>query len=389
MRGHIVKRMSKATKDGKPRPLYYVVVQVNGKPKWETVPHPRTLKHAEKLLTERLNQLNRGEYVVPSRMTFGEFKDVWLTKYAEGQVRPSTLAMYHSLFRTHIIPAFGGMELAKIGVEDVQGFKSALLAEDLSPQSVKHALRLVRQMLGHACDWGYLAHNPARKVKDPKIPRHEMDCLTPEEARAFLDHVPERWYPFFLTAITTGMRFGELLAMRWANLDWGRGQYFVRETLTRGTEVHEVTFSVPKTEGSAQPVDLTPTCLEALRKHRARQAGEKLQAGESYQDQDLIFATATGTHLDHRNLARRVFFPALKAAGLRQIRFHDLRHTCASLLIYQGESPKYIQRQMRHASVEITFDRYGHLFPDANREAARRLDATLFGSQGQAGAGNA
>ena len=234
-------------------------------------------------------------------------------------------------------------------------------------------------MFSHACDWGYLRHNPAKKVKDPKIPRHEMDCLTPEEVRAFLDHVPGRWYAFFLTAITTGLRFGELLAMRWANLDWGRGQYFVRETLTRKTETKEVGFSVPKTEGSAQAVDLTPTCLDALKAHRARQAEGKLQAGEGYQDLDLIFATPKGTPLNDRNVVNRIFEPALKAAGLRRIRFHDLRHTCASLLIAQNESPKYIQKQMRHASIEITFDRYGHLFPDANREATRRLDATLFG----------
>jgi integrase len=107
----------------------------------------------------------------------------------------------------------------------------------------------------------------------------------------------------------------------------------------------------------------------------------KLKVGEEYEDQDLIFASDTGSHLHDSNVTKRVFKPALTEAGLRIIRFHDLRHTCASLLIAQGESPKYVQKQMRHASIEITFDRYGHLFPDENKEAAKRLDETLFGTK--------
>jgi integrase len=383
MRGSIVKRQGKATKDGKPITLYYVVYQVGKRQKWEAVPE-RTRKAAEKLLAKRLNEIGNGEYREPSRMTFGEFKDVWVEKYAEGQVRGTSLDKYQSMFRAHILPAFGQMELAGIGVEDVQGFKSRLLADGLSPKTVEDGLCLVRQVLDHAVDWGYLRHNPASKVKAPKVPKPEMDCLAPEEARVFLDNAPPRWYAFFLTAITTGLRIGELSAMKWGNLDWNQGRYFVKENLTRRGE-----FAKPKTESSLAPVDVTPRCLEALREHRARQAEERLKAGESYQDHDLIFATSKGTTLNDRNVTERVFHPALKAAGLRRIRFHDLRHTCASLLINQGESPKYVQKQMRHASIQMTFDRYGHLFPEANREAVRRLDEALFNSADKASAGSA
>ena len=131
-----------------------------------------------------------------------------------------------------------------------------------------------------------------------------------------------------------------------------------------------------------EPVDLTPTCQAALRAHESNQAADRLKAGEKYQKQDLIFATATGGLLHDINIVQRVFKPTLKAAGLpTSMRFHDLRHTCASLLIDQGESPKYVQKQMRHASIEITFDTYGHLYPDANKEAAQRLDDALFGNK--------
>jgi len=398
MRGSIQKRTITSRKDGKPVEQYYLVYDVGLKwnemtgqhtrrQKWEKVPPPNTRKHAEKLLAERLSQVHKGEYLEPKKITFREFKDIWLEKYAKGQVRASSLAWYLCLFRNHIIPAIGEVELAHIGVEDIQGLKAQKTGV-LSPQSVKHMVRLIRQMLNHACDWGYIRTNPAQKVKDPRVPKHEMDCLTPAEVRLFLGGVPEKWYALFLTAITTGLRIGELLAMKWDNLDWQRSQYFVRESLTRKTETEEAGFAQTKTEGSAQAVDLTPTCLEALQAHRKRQAEERLKAGESYQDHDLVFATALGTPLNDRNVVNRVFEPTLKAVGLRRICFHELRHTCASLLIAQGENPKYIQKQMRHASIQITFDRYGHLFPDTNREAVRRLDETLFGSQ-ERPAGNA
>jgi integrase len=351
--------------------------------KWEKVPHPNTKKHAESLLAERLTQLNRGEYLEPSVITFAEFQDIWMKKYAigEGQIRASTINLYDGHFRNHLIPSFGSIQLSNIGVEDIQGFKAEKTASGLSAQTVKHLLRLLRQMLDHAIDWGYLRENPAKKVRNPKVPRKEMDFLTAQEVGTFLNQVPNKWYPFFLTAIVSGLRIGELFAMKWSNLDWNRGQYFVRETWLRPRGGHPSSIAEPKTETSAAPVDLTPTCLQVLREHRHQQTEGRFRTGEDYEDMDLIFATPKGTPLDPWNVTKRVFNPALKAAGLRRIRFHDLRHTCTSLLIAQGESPKYIQTQLRHASVEITFDRYGHLFPNTNREAAKRLDETLFGKR--------
>ncbi|MSR83823.1 MAG: site-specific integrase, partial [Candidatus Latescibacteria bacterium] len=307
-----------------------------------------------------------------SKITFRAFKDIWLEKYAIGQVRRSTEDNYQSYLQVHLLPAFGDTPLARISVEDVQGFKAKKLADDYSPQTVKHLLRLLRQMLSHAVEWGYIRTNPAQKVKDPRVPKFEMDFLSPKEIRHLLGTVESKWHPFFLTAITTGLRQGELLAMKWANLDWKSSRYFVRESL-----LQIGVFAAPKTEGSAQSVDLTPACVEALQAHRKRQAAEKLEVGASYQDHDLVFATALGTALDAHNVVKRVFHPSLAKAELRRIRFHDLRHTCATLLINEGISPKYIQRQLRHTSIETTFDRYGHLFPETNQDAIRKLDAVL------------
>jgi integrase len=363
------------------------------KQKQETVPRkkrngkwvPPNKGDAQALLAERLSQLNRGEFIEPSNITFQEFKDIWMSKYANGAVRPSTIDQYQSLYKNHIIPYLGSIKLSQIGVEDIQGFKSTLQQKNLGEQMVKHNLRLVRQMLKHAVDWEHLRKNPAEKVKFPKLHNRDKEMeshvLSPQDVGVFLDHVPEKWYAFFLVAITGGLRIGELIAMKWDNLDWTRGQYFVRESWVRPKKDRAASIGSPKSESSRAPVDLIPTCLESLKEHRTRQAGEKLKAGQKYQDQGLIFATAVGGLLHDINVVQRVFKPALEDAGLpTTMRFHDLRHTCASLLIHQGENPKYIQKQMRHASIDMTFDRYGHLFPDTNKEAAQRLDDTLFGS---------
>jgi integrase len=347
--------------------------KATGKEEW--VPPNKT--DAKDLLAKRFTQLNTGEFVETTDMTFADFKDEWMENYASaGEISPSTLTLYRGFFKNHIIPTFGGKRLAKITTKEMQNFKSKMLKEGkkvikwvkgtdgkkkkhinfigLSPQTVKHMLRLMRQMFEHAIDWNYLKINPATKVPHPKIPKKEMDFLTPNEVRLFLENVPQRWYAFFLTALVTGMRMGELLAMKWENIDWVSGQYFVKETWLRPREGRKAAFAVTKTESSIAPVDLTPTCLHALKVHRNAQAAEKLKAGECYQDQGLVFAISKGGALDDKHITQRT-------------------------LIHQGESPKYIQTQLRHSSVEITFDRYGHLFPETNKEAALRLDVTLFG----------
>lgn len=205
-----------------------------------------------------------------------------------------------------------------------------------------------------------------------------MDFLTPNEVRLLLENTSShQWYCFFLIAVTTGMRIGELLVMRWRNIDWEKGKYYVRETLIYVPK--EKSIGVPKSDSSTNSVDLTPSCLHALKIHRENQEKELSKKDQKLDNEDFIFCTSKGTPYDRSNVANKEFFPILKRAGLRRIRLHDLRHTCASLLINQNENPKYIQRQLRHSSAKITFDTYGHLFPDQNQEVVKRLDETLFG----------
>jgi len=263
-------------------------------------------------------------------------------------------------------------ELMDITPEDVQRLVTQKKKE-LSPKTVKNVLVPLKEMFKHAVRWGYLRESPALYVELPRVPHKEMDFLTPEEIRMFLGHVPPHRYALFLTGVMTGMRRGELLGMRWANLDWNRGQYFVREALYRKR------FVEPKSETSRRAIDLSPTVMDALRHHKTEQGKEKLSLGPEYQDLDLIFCREDGTPFDPDTVAKLEFQRYLRDAGIRHIRFHDLRHTYASLLIAQGENAKYIQTQLGHASIQITFDRYGHLMRDVNQEAAERLDESVFG----------
>jgi integrase len=265
------------------------------------------------------------------------------------------------------------MELAKITLEDVQGYVATKQHEGrLHPKTINNTLVPLKEMFMHAVRWGYLRENPAQYVEKPRVPHREMDFLTPDEVRYFLSTLPPEKYPFYLTAILTGMRLGELLAMKWPYLDWQRGQYVVRESVYKGR------FIEPKSNSSKRAINLPGVLLEALRRHRARQAEMKLRMGETYQDHELIFCSAAGSPLDRGKVLKREFWLLLKQAGIRRIRFHDLRHTFATLLIAQGESPKYIQAQLGHASIQVTMDRYGHLLPDVNQQAARRLEENLF-----------
>ena len=167
------------------------------------------------------------------------------------------------------------------------------------------------------------------------------------------------------------------MAMKWSNIDWVNSRYHVKENLLYSFS--QARLDKTKTDYSTNLVDLTQSSLEALKIHQKNQAIEREQKGDKYNDLDIIFANRNGKPFDRSDFARKIFLPALRKAGLRRIRIHDLRHTCAALLIHQQESPKYIQRQMRHASIDITFNTYGHLFEDVHREATKRLDRTIFG----------
>ena len=190
-----------------------------------------------------------------------------------------------------------------------------------------------------------------------------------------------RWNAFFLVGITGCLRIGELFAVRWRNLDWQEGRYYVKETWVRTPRGDASRLGPPKTAGSIAGVDLSPRAVEGLREHQTRQKEERIAAGKAHRDKDLIFPNSVGKPMEYWNFTRRVFRPIIRKAGIREVGTHGaLRHTGAAIMISNNEPIKYIQRQLRHASITMSLDVYGHLLQDDHNEAPGRMDSLVFGS---------
>ena len=189
-----------------------------------------------------------------------------------------------------------------------------------------------------------------------------MEILAPNEINLLMEAVNLKYKSFFLTAILTGMRRGELLGLQWDDIDWNNNQIYVRRTMWRGA------FGTPKSKKSKRKIDMTPTLVLELKKH-------KLACPVS--EDDLVFCNAYGKTLDPDSLIKRQFLTALRRAKIRKVRFHDLRHSNVALRIEQGQNIKYIQVQLGHSSIQTTLDRYGHLINDVNSEEAKKLDVIL------------
>jgi integrase len=362
------------------------------KKKWEKVPlneKGRPVKKlAEVLLAERLKTVHEGSFRELQEITFAEFADKWLKEYALGAVKTSTYQAYKSHVEFHFKPAFGPLALQAIREETIQGYTAAKLTGGAKPKSVKNHLVILKEMLRYAVKWGYLMRSPAAEVKAPRVEREEMDFLTPEEVRHLLTAtykdeesgevkpaIRPGWYVPIKLAIFSGLRPGEQFALRIGDLDFHAGQVRVSRTLSWDWKRKEEgaprwRITSPKTKTSIRNVDLAPALLEDLRRYLA---------GLPDREPDrLLFQTSAGTPLDPKNVINRVFKAALTAAGMRQIRWYDLRHTYASLQLAAGANIKYLSQQMGHASVQITLDRYSHLLRDSHPAQAAKLDSLVF-----------
>ena len=352
------------------------MVPVEGRQKWLKVPGAQTKKSAEAFRAQLVAEINRGEFFELPQITLGEFAEHWLATLRP-ELAANSILRYEGELKIHILPKYGRRQLAKISRENIERWKSDLLKE-FKANHVSNLIVTLKQIFKQAAEWNYLIKNPAASVKLPKKPKIEKSYLTHEQIRQLLDATESiQWRVFFLTAVTTGLRVGELVAMKWKYIDWEQGTYAVAETY----QYHgpDKGFKSPKSDKSAGTVQLSPAGLDLLKLHKIEQARHRLQT-PGYCDLDLIFPRPKGTVYFPPNIRQNIWYPLLKKTGLSSIRLHDLRHTCAALLIDQGESPKFIQQQMRHASIQTTFDVYGHLFPEHGQEAAKRLDLALFGA---------
>ncbi len=248
----------------------------------------------------------------------------------------------------------------------------------MSASSVAHLHTVLHTALAQAEAWGVVPRNVARLVRPPRSPRREMTALTPEQVGGFLNAVRgDRLEALYVVAVTTGMRQGELLALRWKDIDLDARTVRVRTTLNATKSGIE--FAEPKSARSRRQISLTITAVAALRRHRGAQLEERLRVGTSWPEYDLVFASEVGGPLDGSNILRRSFYPLLRSAGLPRVRFHDLRHSAATLMLSRGVPLKIVSEILGHSQISITADTYMHVTAGMQREAAAALDAVLGG----------
>ncbi|MDH4227032.1 MAG: site-specific integrase [Deltaproteobacteria bacterium] len=350
---------------------WYCIYRVEGRQVWKK--GGSTKKEAECMLAEIMHDLNNGTYKKIEEIGFRDFAKLWVETYAKTKCKPSTLRSYEDIIKVHLELFFANTALTGITPAKVQQYVSSKLNEKilnkdnmlvprLSPKSINNHIVPLKEMLKHAVRWGYLKENPAEHVEKPRVEHKEMDFLSPEEIRLFLQHVRPEYYAFFLMAVLTGLRRGELLGLTWGDIEFATNTIHVRRALYKDQ------FITPKSKNSKRKVIMTPLLASILKEHKLKSIPNEM---------DLIFTKCNGKPLDPDKFVRTEFLPALRRAGLRRVRFHDLRHTFATLLISQGENVKFIQSQLGHASIQTTLDRYGHLLPEIHNEAGSKLDKVV------------
>lgn len=309
------------------------------------------------------------------RQKLGPFLRHWLDDVARPTLRASTYESYDDILRLHLIPGLGRIAVAKLAPADVQTFLNTKLASGLSPRRVVYIHAVLRRALGTAERWGLAARNVAKLVDPPRVPRHEVEPLTPIQARQLIAaSADDRLQALWVTALATGLRQGELLGLRWDDVDLDAATLRVRHTLARVDG--KLKLLEPKTDRSRRTLALPEVAIGALRAHRTRQRMERLVAGSRWQDTRHVFATTIGTPIEAARVTRS-FALTLERAGLRQVRFHDLRHAAATFLLAQGFTLEDVKILLGHSSIVLTSNTYGHVLAQRQQQVARGMDAAL------------
>jgi integrase len=347
-------------------------------PKRKTIYGKKRQGVADKLARALSNRVD-GIVMDDKNLTMGDYLDRWLSDAVRGTVRESTYSRDKYLVTNHVKPSIGRVKLKNVNALHLQSLYRERLDSGLSGSTVQKIHHVLHKALTQAMRWDLIPRNHADSVKAPTPTPKEMHPLSVLEARQLLEAARgDRLEALYVLAIHTGMRRGELLALKWADVDLDLATVRVRRTLTRGEDGRGYVVGAATKSGKGRHVRLTPRAVEALKRHRARQAKEKLKVGGLYRDQDLVFAGEGGNPINPSNLRNRSFKPLLERTGLPRITFHDLRHTCASLLFQRNVHPKFVQELLGHASVAITLDTYSHMLPGMGSEAADAIESALL-----------
>jgi integrase len=369
MRGHVRKRGNSWSV------VYDEGHDEDGKRRQRWLSGFKTKKEASAALTKALHGLGSGDYVTPSETTFAAYLTAWLETITPKSAT-LTVATYRRVVRKHLVPALGRKPLQRLTATDFDGLY-ARLGKTLQPATVRMVHNVAHKALDDAVRKQLLTRNPARYADPPKVPRVTRRTWSARELRQFVGSTADvRLHSAFLFSATTGVSRGELLGLRWFDLDLENGRASIVQTvIPTGGKRWEIKPSTK--DGGSRQIALDATTVAALEAHKERQLGEREAWGEAYDDHDLVFTRENGEPLDPNRFSE-LFASRLKAAKLPHIRLHDLRHTHATLALAAGVHPKVVQERLGHASVKMTLDRYSHAIPALEETAAELVAGLVF-----------
>jgi len=372
MRGHITKRSEGS---------YSIVLDVGtdpatGRRKQQRVTVRGTKKDAEKRLAELFHQLDTGTFTKPSKDTLSDFLSRWLQDYAKPHLTPRAYERYESIIRVHLTPSLGSIPLTEVRPDHIQKHYTAMLNDGLSARTVRYHHVILHVALQSAVKWGLVPRNVADAVDPPRPGHTEMHTWNENEIAQFLDGIKDsQYYTLFYTALFTGMRRSELLGLTWQDIDLLYSVISVNRGLHHLSDGSYV-FTEPKSAKSKRTIALPPSAILVLKAHYDNQKLERDMVGKPLSDTDLVFSTIEGKPL-RPNTITRAWETLAARYGVKVIRFHDARHTHASIMLKQGIHPKIVQERLGHSSIAVTLDTYSHVAPGLQESAAKRFDEVL------------
>jgi integrase len=358
----------------KKRQCWCAQLSINGKP---VVRYAKTKVEASKKLDILKKQRETGELVKTGKMTVSDWSTSWID-FKRSRIKPTTLARYESDIRVNIIPLLGSIRLSDVSTNDVEKLHSTLLDRGMSPNTVRHAHCVLSGMLQDAVRFDMIYRNAASVVPIPKIPASINNILSADEFIRLLEATESVQDRTLLgMAINTGMRSGELLALRWRDVDLQKDQLTIKHTInfTRGGKY---TLGEPKTKNGRRTIEFQSALSSQLKLQHVNQTYKSQVAGYECNDSDFVFTNNFGLPLNQSQMPRQVLYPALVRAGVKRIRFQDLRHTCFSHMIAEGVVVSDVSAIAGHASVAFTLSRYVHALPGATNRATTAMEGLIF-----------
>ena len=337
----------------------------------------KTQKETRIKLQQATSSIDLGVYTEPSKMTVSRWLDIWLEEFL-GDVKPRTQELYTSTVKNRIKPALGAVKLSDLKTAAIQKFYNDCGRGDapLSPKTVKNVHGILHKALQQAVEAGYIRENPADACKPPRIVKKEITPLDEAETKLFVKAVHDDPYEIlYLVTLFTGMREGEVMGLKWDAVDFEAGTVRIVHQL----QLHKGVYQLMPTKNS-KPRTITPApyVMNLLKAQKRIQAGWKLAAGRVWQDDGFVFSNQLGAHLARQTVYKH-FKDAVESIGLKDRRFHDLRHTYAVASLRAGDDPKTVSENLGHATVAFTLDIYGHVTEQMKRASADRMQAYIDG----------